>query len=300
MAGRHRIDVIEWVNAPQAASHQQASGRFWPPAMIGIVGTLLIHASVIQSLYLGSRALKVPRPEIQERHLSSRRTATNPTEALVFVGLSATATRHNLDDEALAAIQTAVRSYPIVMSRSEPTPQLDLGLLIIDEETEAKATVGEGDGIDRARLLGIYSGQIQARIERAWSRPRTPVNDGSDPVHAHDSVEYFHCQVQVVQDIFGNVQEILLPHCNGTPAWQRSLVMAIQQASPLPAPPDPKVFSRAVSLNLVGYPYVAGGSEDGYETPRVEVAQAVALTRSLLPMAPASSPSRPMDDPPAQ
>ena len=71
--------------------------------------------------------------------------------------------------------------------------------------------------------------------------------------------------MQIVQDENGNVQEILLPNCNGSIAWQRSLVSAIRQASPLPAPPNINVFSRTVSLNFVGYGYAAGASEDDYE-----------------------------------
>jgi hypothetical protein len=133
--------------------------------------------------------------------------------------------------------------------------------------------VDSGDGAERARLFGIYSGQIQARVERVWRRPRTPVNDGGDSTNPRNSVEYFHCNVQIVQDPIGNVQEILLPNCNGSVTWQRSLVLAIQQASPLPAPPSPAVFSHTMALNFVGFAYIAGTSDDEYEISRVETAQ---------------------------
>ena len=88
------------------------------------------------------------------------------------------------------------------------------------------------------------------------------------------SVEYFHCQVQIVQDSSGNVQEILLPNCNGSVAWQHSLVLAIRQASPLPAPPSPTVFSPAIALEFVGYAYIAGGPDDEYETASTATLQA--------------------------
>jgi hypothetical protein len=134
------------------------------------------------------------------------------------------------------------------------------------------SSAGEGVENEHARLLGIYNRQIQARVERAWRRPRTPVNEG---INRFLSAEYFRCQVQIVQDATGNVQETLLANCNGSAAWQRSIMIAIQQASPLPAPPSPTVFSRTVTLNFVGYAYVANGSEEGYETKSDAIARAI-------------------------
>ena len=58
----------------------------------------------------------------------------------------------------------------------------------------------------------------------------------------------FLCQASIEQDSFGNVREVALDHCNGTPAWQRSLVDAIKSASPLPAPADPAVFSPKIQM----------------------------------------------------
>jgi hypothetical protein len=43
---------------------------------------------------------------------------------------------------------------------------------------------------------------------------------------------------------------IELRHCNGNDRWQRSLVSAIEHASPLPAPPIPSVFARMLVLNF--------------------------------------------------
>jgi hypothetical protein len=123
-------------------------------------------------------------------------------------------------------------------------------------------------------LVGIYSGQIQARVERIWLRPRTSVKEESVSTKASNSIDYFRCQAQIVQDPRGNVQETLLPNCHGSIAWQRSLVIAIQQASPLPAPPSPTVFSRTLTLEFVGYPYTVGAPEDEYETPSTAPMQA--------------------------
>jgi hypothetical protein len=46
------------------------------------------------------------------------------------------------------------------------------------------------------------------------------------------------------------VQEIEIAQCNGDIRWQTSLVHAIQSASPLPAPPDPKVFSHTLTFEF--------------------------------------------------
>jgi hypothetical protein len=144
------------------------------------------------------------------------------------------------------------------------TPAL-LGLETLAlSEDPAPSALGDGaDGAERARLVGIYTGQIQARITRVWRRPRTPVN-----ADATDVTESFQCEAQIIQDARGNVQEVMLPRCNGSPAWRNSLVLAIQQASPLPAPPSENVFSASITLNFVGLNYFPGAPEDDYEPVR--------------------------------
>jgi hypothetical protein len=103
-------------------------------------------------------------------------------------------------------------------------------------------------------LAGRYLGQIDARIERAWRRPRTPVGDG-----------LFTCRVRIEQDATGGVKEITLEHCNGDASWQVSLVHAIQAASPLPAPPAPSVFRRVLRMDFRAEPYSAQALQEDYE-----------------------------------
>jgi hypothetical protein len=43
------------------------------------------------------------------------------------------------------------------------------------------------------------------------------------------------------------------------------LAHAIESASPLPAPPDPEVFSRVVILDLTALPFSQGGDSTGFE-----------------------------------
>jgi hypothetical protein len=102
-------------------------------------------------------------------------------------------------------------------------------------------------------LYGRYLGQIHARIDRAWLRPRTAIG-----------APIFQCQVQMDQDSSGRVQEVTLLECNGDARWQLSLVHAIQAASPLPAPPDPAVFVHHVLLGFRATAYVPGASLELY------------------------------------
>lgn len=95
----------------------------------------------------------------------------------------------------------------------------------------------DGEQATRAVLFGRYMGQINARIERAWTRPAT--------LAGHDS---FACRVSVVQDGVGNVQAVNLEQCTDDSRWQQSLVRAIRSASPLPAPPDSAIFTPTLRL----------------------------------------------------
>ncbi len=110
---------------------------------------------------------------------------------------------------------------------------------------------------------GRYLGQIRARIERAWLRPRSAIGE-----------PLFQCQVQLDQDSAGRVLTITLVECNGRTSWQLSLVHAIEAASPLPAPPNPAVFVHHVLLMFRAMPYSAGVSAVPYEPPRSAAAGA--------------------------
>ena len=267
MTANRQISVSAWSESQDPVlSRKPAPRRFWPPSIIGLAGTLLLHSLALQSALLGSRAHKIRPPEIQEPGLSLNKAEAKPAETLVFIDLPRTAKTTDEISAALVSIRSAIKNTPIAVTQPDPPPPLDVETLALSNDKDSTSSVDSGDGAERARLFGIYTGQIQARIERVWRRPRTPVNDGSNSTKTTNSVEYFQCQVQIVQDSIGNVQEILLPNCNGSVAWQRSLVIAIQQASPLPAPPSPTVFTRTVPLNFIGFAYIRGDSEEGYDT----------------------------------
>jgi hypothetical protein len=145
-------------------------------------------------------------------------------------------------------------SAPTASTFSEHIQDAALSAVTVDAATEdvslpptmwadpAPSDVME-DSEPRSSLFGRYVGQIDARIQRAWSKPR-----------AAPKVGIFTCRVRIEQDSRGAVMEIALERCNGDAAWQLSLVQAIQLASPLPAPPDPKVFTHILRMEFRGEP----------------------------------------------
>jgi hypothetical protein len=266
------MDVIYWRETPRPiVSKTRAPRRYISPTIIGVIGTLLIHALIVPTAYFGIYGTKVPPRVIQERGAFANSKA-DAAESLVLITLPTIANSNQAFTQSISSLPTLSKLTPVSPVNPDPPAFLNMEVLALGEEQATQSALNGGDGTERARLFGIYTGQIQARIERIWRRPRTPVNDGdsSEPRTEDDS---FQCEAQIVQDARGIVQEILLPRCNGSPAWQRSLVIAIQQASPLPAPPSANVFSRSVTLNFVGLSYMPGSPDDDYEIARVKVAQ---------------------------
>lgn len=93
-----------------------------------------------------------------------------------------------------------------------------------------------GEGTKPKTPEGIYRNQIYARIARAWDEPQgMRLAVGS-------------CEVNVKQDTQGVVQQIHFGQCVATDSWKASLAKAIYYASPLPAPPEERVFTETVTL----------------------------------------------------
>jgi len=261
------MDVVDWQDPPlQVTPKNLPPRRFFSPTLIGIFGTLLLHTMVIQSLPFGDRGPKAKPPGTQEIAGALAKSKTDAAESLVLITLPTTT------NSSQTATQNIVSSPPDLSKMKikspviiDQSPYLNLETLALSEDQASKSVADNGDGAEQARLFGIYTGQIQARIDRVWRRPRSPVNEDNTPAATADAGSSFQCLAQIVQDVAGNVKEILLPRCNGSAAWQRSLILAIQQASPLPAPPSAKVFAQSISLQFVGLPYTPSSPPDEYE-----------------------------------
>lgn len=264
MNSHKKMDVIDWQDSPQPIVPKVTTRRrFLPPTLIGILGTVLLHAIFIQTVSFGGRIAKRSPPESQESALSK---STTGEEGLVLISLPKLANAsQTVDASVISSLPNLSRMKIRTPISADPPKFLNIETLALSEDQASRLTTSGADGTELVRLFGIYTGQIQARIDRVWRRPRTPVNENRVAQKAIDAVESFDCEAQIIQDPRGNVQEILLPRCNGSAAWQRSLVLAIQQSSPLPAPPSAKVFSQSITLRFVGLPYIPGASNEEYE-----------------------------------
>jgi hypothetical protein len=130
--------------------------------------------------------------------------------------------------------------------------------LQVSQLSNLSITIDDGDaaasGSGETNIYGLYVRQIDARIERAWHRPRTPIG-----------ASLFSCRVEINQDIAGNVLNWTLQECNGDARWQQSLISAIRSSSPLPAPPDPNLYRRRVQLTFRSEAYDPHGPGDLFE-----------------------------------
>jgi colicin import membrane protein len=108
------------------------------------------------------------------------------------------------------------------------------------KEAELKAQLAAEEGRASAvnsGLLNQYVALIQQKIIRNWIKPPT----------AKAGLE---CEVKVVQATGGTVLSVEVGRCNGDAAVRASIEAAVQRASPLPEPPDPRLFERNLLFNF--------------------------------------------------
>jgi colicin import membrane protein len=101
-------------------------------------------------------------------------------------------------------------------------------------EAELKRQLAEEEGREQAvssGLLNQYVAMIVQHVERQWNRPAT----------ARAGLE---CKVRVTQTPTGTVLSAEVTECNGDAAVKQSIETAVRKASPLPLPPDQRLFER--------------------------------------------------------
>ncbi len=251
---------------------------------------MFVHALLFNAMLLGSHAQKTHKLEDHGPGASGVAGSAEPTMTLVQVNLPGVVEQSLNED--LSSRGPELADLAIEIFSANPLPALDISESQIEEVTMADSSQSAGDPAARALLFGRYTGQIDARIQRAWRRPRSPVEEPIKAIVASAQSETnapieknFHCQARITQDARGNVREVELMNCNGTPAWQLSLVNAVQQASPLPAPPSPTVFTNALTLSFEAHEYVEG-ENDGYETVAMPVENRLASVSTRDPQSP--------------
>lgn len=217
---------------------------------LAAVASVLIHVCVVLSLVSFGAARKTRLPDAMASAVGKPDAINEPSMDLELIEEPLTS-RDSLDTVVALA---SFNSPPLVPIAVDHMPDKSADVLDQSDNDSVTAPQNPIDQAGRSLLYGRYVGQINARIERAWRRPRTPL--GKAP---------FLCRARVAQDRGGNVLEVTLEQCNGTVNWQLSLVHGIESASPLPAPPDPSVFKRVLTLSFQAEPYSAGAAPDQYE-----------------------------------
>ena len=273
MSESGRLAVTEWRYEPPADCGGKRSrvGEKSYSAWIGAAGSLLLHALFFLSVLLGAQVMKVRRPEVRGVGAARIRSRAAPSETLILLNLSTPVKSRPPLIVKLASAGLLPADLPMTLISPDPLPHFAHSADHAAENQKAAAPIDRGGAALRAALFGRYTGQIDARIERAWQRPRSPVNRENASLRGlgiRESRrggivdETFQCEVRILQDRQGDVQEIQLLRCNGSVAWRQSLVTAILAASPLPAPPSPSVFSDAITLTFVAHSLVSGGPDE--------------------------------------
>ena len=253
MTAARRIEVGEFDSStvPPVVRRVSRTPSINRNRLVGLGGTLILHGLAIPILIPpASTHQKLPPDSAGASVLHS---AMAPADELVLLTIESPKKSDAVLGAPAAALRPELAKSATPLITPDAVSVSDLPIPAMDAESSAPTDADSGDAEFRARMFGRYTGQISARIERAWEKPRTPVNDSMAGGFG-EAVEpdTFVCQVQIRQDNRGNVQEVLLLACNVTQAWRQSLVAAIYQASPLPSPPVQTVFERAITMTFEG------------------------------------------------
>ena len=234
-----------------------SSGRHWSVSSGAALAAAAIHALLLAPLVVGGSNARPPLPDQPGAGASALHSSTELVEAMTLVDLLHTKSSEEPPLEELASLGMELPSSMLVVASPElaPMPMLE------EDMTEDSTVEAVGDTQGHAAMFGRYLGQITARIERAWRRPRSAMEAAR-----------FSCQTKIEQDEQGKVLSVELRHCNGDTQWQRSLVSAIEHASPLPAPPTPSVFARSLVLSFSSEPWQEGVSNAHLFKPADRVA----------------------------
>jgi TonB C terminal len=247
-ARRIEVDEFDSLRAPRVICRvTRTPSAVNRSRLVGLGGTLVLHG-LATWLFLTSTLTHKARP-LDPAGATVLHALTAPADELVLVNINSPEKSKSAPVATTVDLRSQLVKLAIPLVVPDRPPVIDLSDVNADAENSAQSDANPGDAELRARMFGRYTGQISARIERAWEKPTSPVNEPNTGLSG-DAV--FVCQVQIRQDNRGNVQEVLLLACNGTEAWRHSLVVAINQSSPLPAPPIPGVFQRALTMTFAG------------------------------------------------
>jgi hypothetical protein len=259
------VEVTEFgespISAPVSRPRAATSTKNWS-GVLGLAGTVILHAIAVHAFLSGATVHKTKRLDLE----GGGGSAPPASELVLIQSLNVP----RAEEDQFVSLSMRLTAVGLLRMNLDRLPALDMPRIDDgDAENSAHSPPNLGDPAIRALMYGRYTGQISARVERAWMRPQSPVaGSGTEPSSGAIAGDIFRCVVQIRQDDKGNVQEVLLIDCNGTEAWRHSLVVAINQSSPLPAPPIPSVFKRALTMTFEGYSSANGEAPGAAEPVR--------------------------------
>jgi len=223
--------------------------------VLGALGTALLHVLLVLPLFLDLSLAPHRAHDRSGPGATALASTEEPLMTVVFINEVSPAVEHlaTLEPRDLASRGVEPHDLPVVVLSPDPTPAAQNDATSEDAPDASLPEAG-GDRAQHARLYGRYLGQLQARIERAWMRPRSAIG-----------APQFSCRARIAQNRTGDVVDVRLDHCNGSPRWQASLESAIRTASPLPAPPDPSVYADRLWLTFHSEGFQPDASPDGFE-----------------------------------
>jgi colicin import membrane protein len=129
--------------------------------------------------------------------------------------------------------EEAERRKAIDDKRVQEARENDLKRQLQEEESNAAADAAAQSSPEAAQ----YRAMIAQAVERRWNRPLSARDD-------------LLCQVSVRQTPAGVVLSAKVLSCNGDAAVKQSVENAVISASPLPAPPNPRLFQAELVFNF--------------------------------------------------
>jgi hypothetical protein len=246
---------------------------YWPPrgaslSLIGLLGTLLLHGLLALPFIL-DLSLGAPSVPNHSGGANASVLGSDKDAVMTAIFINETAVRETEAPES-PDLGSPTPNLAVVVFTPDSLPPVKIALQGGEvRENSATRDATENDAAQHALLYGRYLGQIQARIERAWMRPRDEIG-----------APRFSCQVRIEQDRQGAVVAIKLDSCNGGQRWQNSLIGAIRTASPLPAPPDPSAYADRLWLAFGSDGLNPGASPQGFEPENPETLLAAKQAQS--------------------
>lgn len=173
------------------------------------------------------REVEQQRLQAEEQQARERQETERKAQAEADRQRKVEAERKRVEEIERKQKEEAERRKAAADARLQQQREADLKSQIEEEEGRAQA--------ESAGLLNQYIAMIEQRIVRNWNRPPS----------ARTGLE---CKVRVAQTPSGTVLSVQIDQCNGDAAVKQSIEAAVMRSSPLPPPPDPRLFERNLVL----------------------------------------------------